>query len=389
MPVSNRIAALRPELEAWRHALHAEPELLYDCEDTAAFVTERLESFGCDEVITGLGRTGVVGLIHGRDGAGGRMIGLRADMDALPILEETGLPYASKRSGMMHACGHDGHTTMLLGAARSLAETRGFSGTVALIFQPAEEGGGGGKAMIDDGLFERLPIAKVYGMHNLPGLPVGCFGMRHGSIMASTDEFVIKLKGRGSHAALPHRSADPIVAGAALVQALQPIVSRNTDPLKSLVVSVTQFHAGYAHNVIPETAEVSGTVRALDREMRDLAERRIREISAGIAAVHDLDAVVEYDRNYPITVNDPAESDFCAEVAAEIVGAAKVDPNAPPLMAGEDFSYMLEEKPGAYVFVGNGDSSGLHTATYDFSDEALVYGASYWVRLVERALPAH
>ncbi|NDW03497.1 M20 aminoacylase family protein [Jiella pacifica] len=388
MPVSNRIAALRPEIEAWRRALHAAPELLYEVNDTAAFVTARLQEFGCDDVITGIGQTGVVGLIHGREGPGGRMIGLRADMDALPIVEETGLPHASKRPGMMHACGHDGHMAMLLGAAKSLSETRGFSGTVALIFQPAEEGGAGGKAMIEDGLFARFPVEKVYGMHNLPGMPVGKFGMRHGPIMASTDEFAITLKGRGSHAAMPHRSADPILAGAVLVQALQAIVARNTDPLKSLVVSVTQFHGGYAHNVIPDTAEVSGTVRALGTDTRDLAERRIREIAAGIAAAHDLQAVIDWDRNYPVTVNDAAESDFCAEVAMDVVGPANVDPAAPPLLAGEDFSYMLEEKPGAYVFIGNGDSSGLHTATYDFADDALTFGVSYWVRLVERALPA-
>ncbi|TFF18065.1 amidohydrolase [Jiella endophytica] len=387
MPVSNRIAALRPEIEAWRRTLHAQPELLYDVTDTAAFVEARLRDFGCDEVTTGIGRTGVVGVIHGREGPGGRMIGLRADMDALPIVEETGLPYASERPGAMHACGHDGHTAMLLGAAKGLAETRGFSGSVALIFQPAEEGGAGGKAMIEDGLFERFPVSQVYGMHNLPGLAVGKFGMRHGAIMASTDEFAITLKGRGSHAAMPQRSADPILAGAALVQALQAIVSRNTDPLKSLVVSVTQFHGGFAHNVIPDNALVSGTVRALDTEMRDLAERRIREIAAGIAAVHGLAADVDWDRNYPVTVNDAAESDFCAEVAMDIVGPGNVDANAAPLLAGEDFSYMLEAKPGAYVFIGNGDTSGLHTATYDFSDEALVAGSSYWVRLVEKALP--
>ncbi|MBO0663461.1 M20 family metallopeptidase [Jiella sp. MQZ9-1] len=387
MPVSNRIAALRPEIEAWRQALHAQPELLYAVEDTAAFVADRLREFGCDAVETGVGQTGVVGLIHGESGPGGPMIGLRADMDALPIVEETGRAYASTRPGMMHACGHDGHMAMLLGAAKSLAETRGFSGTVAVIFQPAEEGGAGGKAMIEDGLFERYPVNQVYGMHNLPGLPLGHFGMRPGAIMASTDEFIITLKGQGSHAAMPHRAADPILAGAALVQALQAIVARNTDPLKSLVVSVTQFHAGYAHNVIPETAEVSGTVRSLDPALRDLAETRMREIAAGIAAAHGLAAAVDYDRNYPITINDKVESDFCAEVAMEVVGAGNVDPDAPPLLAGEDFSYMLEEKPGAYVFLGNGDSSGLHTATYDFADEALVYGVSYWVRLVEKALP--
>ncbi|MEX6508368.1 M20 aminoacylase family protein [Jiella sp. M17.18] len=388
MPVNNRIAESQAEIAGWRRHLHSRPELLYDVAETAAFVADKLTEFGCDEVLTGIGRTGVVGVIHGRGGAGGRMVGLRADMDALPIVEETGAEYESQNPGVMHACGHDGHTAMLLGAARSLCETRGFDGTVAVIFQPAEEGGAGGKAMIDDGLFERLPIEKVYGMHNLPGLPVGQFGMRPGAIMASTDEFKITIRGQGGHAAIPHRTADPILIGAAIVQGVQAIVARNADPLKSLVVSVTEFHAGFAHNVIPDTAVVSGTVRSLDAGHRDLAERRIRAIAASIAEAHEASVEIDWDRNYPVTVNDPDESDFCAEVAREIVGPEKVDPNAPPLMAGEDFSYMLEEKPGAYVFIGNGDTSGLHTPTYDFSDESIAFGASFWVRLAERALGA-
>ena len=386
MPVNNRIAESAAELAKWRQHLHQAPELLYDVEETAAFVADKLREFGCDEVQTGLGRTGVVGLIHGRGGAGGPIVGLRADMDALPIVEETGLPYASKRAGFMHACGHDGHTTMLLGAARSLAETRGFSGSVAVIFQPAEEGGGGGKAMIDDGLFDRFPASFVYGMHNLPGLPVGHFAMRPGATMASTDEFVVRLRGRGGHAALPHIACDPIVAGAAVVQSLQSIVSRNVDPLKSLVLSVTEFHAGYAHNVIPDEAVLSGTVRSLDRSLRTFAEERVRAVAAAVATAHGVDAVVEWDANYPPTVNDAAEAAFCAEVAREIVGPERVDPAAPPLMAGEDFAYMLEQMPGAYVFIGNGDSAMLHNSRYDFADEAIAFGASYWVRLAERAL---
>lgn len=386
MPVNNRIAETQTEIAGWRRHLHARPEILYDVFETADFVAGKLRAFGCDEVVTGIGKTGIVALVHGRSGAGGPMIGLRADMDALPIVEETGLEYASRTPGAMHACGHDGHMAMLLGATRSLCETRAFDGTVAVIFQPAEEGGAGGKAMLDDGLFRRFPIAKVYGMHNLPGMPVGQFGMRHGATMASTDEFAITIEGRGGHAALPHRTVDPILIGSALVQALQAIAARNADPLRSLVVSVTQFHAGFAHNIIPDTAVVSGTVRVLDKGLRDFAEQRIHEIAGGICAAHSATAAVAYDRNYPITVNDPAEADFCADVAREIVGADHVDAHAEPMMAGEDFSYMLEERPGAYVFIGNGDSASLHNPAYNFADEAIAFGASYWQRLAERAL---
>ena len=386
MPVNNRIADAQAEIAGWRQTLHTRPEILYEVHETAAFVAEKLAAFGCDEVLTGIGRTGVVGLVHGRGGAGGSMIGLRSDMDALPIEETTGVSYASQIPGAMHACGHDGHMAMLLGAARSLCETRAFDGTVALIFQPAEEGGAGGKAMIDDGLFDRLPIERVFGMHNLPGMPVGQFGVRHGPTMASTDEFNITVDGRGGHAALPHRTLDPIVIGSAIVQSLQAITSRSADPLKSLVVSVTQFHAGFALNVIPDKAVISGTVRSLDGAMRDLAEIRIREVAAGTAAAYGANANVDYDRNYPITVNDPEAADFCASIAGEIVGESHVDTNVAPMMAGEDFSYMLEKKPGAYVFIGNGDSASLHNPAYDFCDDAIAFGASYWQRLAEAAL---
>lgn len=386
MPVNSRIAEAAPEIAAWRRELHAMPEILYEVHRTAAYVAEKLSAFGCDEVATGIGRTGVVGVVHGQSGAGGRMIGLRADMDALPIREETGAPHASRLPGAMHACGHDGHMAMLLGAARDLCATRAFEGSVAFVFQPAEEGGAGARAMIEDGLFDRFAVAEVYGMHNIPGMAIGTFAIRDRAMMAATDEFCVRLLGHGSHAAIPQQSRDPILAGAALVQALQQIVSRNVDPLDSLVVSVTQFHAGFAHNVIPGEAVVSGTVRSLREETRSKAEQRIREIAAGIAAAHEGQAEVSYTRNYPVTMNDPGRAAFCADIAASVVGEAKVDRAVAPLMGGEDFSFMLEKKPGAFIFIGNGDSAGLHHARYDFADEAVAFGSSYWVALTERAL---
>ena len=385
MPI-NRIAGAEAEIAEWRRFLHTRPELLYDTHETAAFVAEKLRAFGCDEVAEGIGRTGVVGVIRGRRGARG--VALRADMDALPIQEETGAPHASAVPGRMHACGHDGHTAMLLGAGQALARTRDFAGHVVLVFQPAEEGGAGAKAMIEDGLLERFAIDEVYGMHNIPGLPLGQFAIRPGPIMAATDEFTVVLEGQGGHAALPHRTRDPIPAGAALVQALQQIAARNADPLDPLVVSVTQFHAGFAHNVIPGEATVSGTVRSLTEPVRAMAERRIGEIAAGIAAAHGVTARTHYERNYPVTVNDPGAARFAAAVAASLVGENKVDTNVAPLMGGEDFSYMLEKRPGAVIFVGNGDSAGLHHPAYDFDDRAIPFGASYWVALAERTLAA-
>ena len=388
MPIVNRFADFHADIVAWRHDLHAHPELLYDVRRTAAMVAERLREFGVDEVTTGIGRTGVVGVIRGRKTTTGKVIGLRADMDALPIAEKTGKPYASTVPGMMHACGHDGHTAMLLGAARYLAETRNFDGTAIVIFQPAEEGGGGGKAMIEDGLMERWAIQEVYGMHNLPGLPIGRFATRPGPIMASTDEFTITIAGRDGHAARPHTTIDPIVVGAAIVNALQTIVSRNVDPLDAAVVSVTKFHAGTAYNVIPETAEIAGTVRCLSDTVRDLAEKRINEIVKGFATAHGAGIDLFYDRNYPITRNDPAAVGFAAGIAAQVAGEPNVATDAPPMLAGEDFSYMLEQRPGAFIFIGNGDSAGLHTASYDFNDEIIPIGCSYWARLVETAMPA-
>ncbi|MFP5077314.1 M20 aminoacylase family protein [Rhizobium sp. YIM 134829] len=387
MPILNRAAELQDEVTEWRRHIHARPGLLYAVEETAGFVAEKLTTFGVDEVVTGIGRTGVVGVIRGRLGDG-PAIGLRADMDALPMTETTGKPWASTIPGKMHACGHDGHTAMLLGAAKYLAETRNFKGSVAVIFQPAEEGGAGGDAMVKDGMMERFGIAEVYGMHNMPGMPLGHFGTRPGPVMASTDEFAITIDGRGGHAAQPHRTVDPIVLGAQLVTALQTIASRSVDPLASVVVSVTKFNAGFAHNIIPEQAKLAGTVRTLMPETRDLAERRIREICAGLASAFGATIDVRYSRNYPVTVNHPRETDHAVEAAAAVAGPAQVSSTLDPMMGGEDFSYMLLARPGAFVFIGNGETAGLHNPGYDFNDEAIPHGISYWVKLAETRLAA-
>ncbi|MBB3426968.1 hippurate hydrolase [Rhizobium sp. BK312] len=386
MPILNRAAELQGEVTEWRRHIHAHPELLYAVENTAAFVAEKLRAFGVDEVVTGIGRTGVVGLIRGK--GEGRTIGLRADMDALPLTEITGKPYASQTPGKMHACGHDGHTAMLLGAAKYLAENRNFNGNISVIFQPAEEGGAGGDAMVKDGMMERFQIAEVYGMHNMPGLPVGHFAIRKGAIMAATDEFTVSIKGLGGHAAMPHKTIDPIAIGAQIVSNLQLIASRSANPLKSVVVSVTTFNAGNAHNVIPNDASFAGTVRTLDPEMRDLAEQRFKQIVTGIATSHGAEVEIEFHRNYPVTFNHADETDHAIAVAEEIAGAGNVIPNIDPMMGGEDFSYMLLSRPGAFIFVGNGDSAGLHNPAYDFNDEAIAHGISYWVRLAEQRLNA-
>jgi len=389
MPVINRVADLQPDIMAWRRHLHAHPELMYDVHDTAAFVAERLREFGCDEVATGLGRTGVVGVIKGRKTANGgsKVIGLRADMDALPIEEETNLPYASKVPGRMHACGHDGHTAMLLGAARYLAETRNFAGEAVVIFQPAEEGGAGADAMIKDGLMERFRIDQVYGMHNGPGLPIGSFALRPGPIMAATDAIDIRIEGVGGHAARPHKCVDSVLVGAQLVTALQSIVSRTVDPLDSAVISMCEFHAGNARNVIPQTAELKGTVRTLTPEVRDLVERRVREVVAGVAQQTGATIDLVYERGYPVVVNHPEQTEVATRIARDVAGEANVH-TVPPMMGAEDFAYMLEARPGAFIFVGNGDSAGLHHPAYNFNDEAIVYGTSYWVKLVEHTLAA-
>lgn len=385
MPILNRAAELQDEVTGWRREIHRHPELLFDVLKTAAFVADKLKEFGCDEVVTGIGRTGVVGLIRGNR-TGSRTIGLRADMDALPLTETTGKPWASTINGKMHACGHDGHTAMLLGAAKYLSERRNFAGNVAVIFQPAEEGGGGGNLMVQDGMMERFGIDEVYGLHNLPGLPVGEFAIRKGPIMASTDEFSVTVTGRGGHAAQPHRTVDPIAIATQMVSSLQLIASRNTDPLQSIVVSVTKFNAGFASNIIPDTATFGGTVRTLKPEMRDLAEKRLREITAGLAAAHGAEADVRYVRNYPVTVNHATETGHAIDAAAAIAGEEKVDGETDPMMGGEDFSYMLNARPGAFIFLGNGDSANLHNPNYDFNDEIIPLGISYWVRLVENRL---
>ena len=386
MPIRSAINDLVPDARAWRREIHQNPELMYDVEGTAKFVADRLRGFGCDEVKTAIGRTGVVGVIRGAKGSSSRAIGLRADMDALPIEEETNLPYRSKIQGKMHACGHDGHTAMLLGAAQRLAQTRDFAGNAIVIFQPAEEGGAGAMAMIDDGLMDGFGIEEVYGMHNMPALPVGSFRLRKGATMASADEITITVEGQGGHAAMPHQGVDPVVIAAQIVVALQTIASRNIDPLDSCVVSITRFQAGTANNIIPQSAWLNGTVRTLKAATRDAVEKRIHEIASGLAAAGGGTARVEYRRGYPPTVNHPAQTDFAAGVARKVAGDAHVDANAPPEMGAEDFSFMLEARPGAFIFIGNGDSAKLHHPSYDFNDEALPYGMSYWVELVETAL---
>jgi len=390
MPIVNRVADLQPDIQAWRREIHQHPELLYDVHRTAAFVAERLREFGCDEVATGLGRTGVVGVIKGRKPAGSadiKVIGLRADMDALPITEATDLPYASKTPGLMHACGHDGHTAMLLGAARYLAETRNFAGDAVVIFQPAEEGGAGAAAMIKDGLMDRFAIDQVYGMHNGPGIPVGSFSIRPGPIMAATDAVDIRIEGLGGHAARPHICIDSVLVGAQLITALQSIVSRSIDPMESAVISICEFHAGNARNVIPQVAELKGTVRTLTAKVRKLVEKRVREVVVGMAQVTGAKIDLTYERGYPVTVNHAAQTDVATQVAKEIAGEANVHEMA-PMMGAEDFSYMLEARPGAFIFCGNGDSAGLHHPAYNFNDEAIVFGTSYWIKLVENTLAA-
>ena len=383
MPVRNRFGELHDEITAWRHDFHAHPELQFDVHRTAGIVAEKLREFGCDEVVTGIGRTGVVGIIRGAT-EGDRCVGLRADMDALPIEEATGLPYASKTPGKMHACGHDGHTAMLLGAAKYLAETRNFTGSVAVIFQPAEEGGGGGREMVEDGMMDRFGIDEVYGLHNWPSLPVGEYAIRSGPFFAGTDEFTITINGVGGHAAKPHLTVDPTVAAAALVTALQTVASRTVNPVEQIVVSVTSFvTASTAYNVIPPSVELKGTVRTLDDGVHDLAEKRLTEIVEHTARAYGCTADLTYKRNYPVMANSEVETKYAADAASKIAGSCN---EAALVMGGEDFSYLLLARPGAYILVGNGDTSDVHNPDYTFSDEAIPYGCSWLVEMAESRL---
>ncbi|MEQ6248201.1 M20 aminoacylase family protein [Sulfitobacter sp. HNIBRBA3233] len=386
MPIINRIADYASDMTTWRRHLHTIPELQFACHKTAAFVVERLREFGVDEIHEGIAETGVVAIIEGR--GEGPTIGLRADMDALPMTEETGLDYASKTPGAMHACGHDGHTTMLLGAAKYLAETRNFAGRVALIFQPAEEGGGGGDAMCREGIMDRFGIGEVYAMHNAPGLPEGMFATTTGPIMAAADTFHIHITGRGGHGARPHETADPVVAACGIVQALQTISSRNLDPEKQLVISTTQIHTGTVDNVIPDTAYINGTVRTFDKEVQAMVVRRMGQIVEHVAAGYDLTARLDFEYGYPPTVNHPAQTDFAVAVAQEVVGDAQVDAAMAPIMGAEDFAYMLEARPGAYLMLGQGEGPSVHNTAYNFNDDIAPIGASFFARVVERAQPA-
>ncbi|WP_137125302.1 M20 aminoacylase family protein [Roseomonas sp. HF4] len=390
MPVHNRIAEFHAEMTAWRRDFHEHPELAFEEVRTAGIVAAKLREFGCDEVHTGIAKTGVVGVIRGNGAGSGRAIGLRADMDALPILEDTGVPYASKAPGKMHACGHDGHTTMLLGAAKYLAETRNFDGTVHVIFQPAEENFGGGEVMVKEGLFERFPMERVFGLHNWPGLPAGTFAWRHGPVMAAVANLEVTITGKGAHGAMPHNGNDPIVVAAAMVQALQSIVARNVEPVDAGVVTIGHINGGFTYNVIPQTVTMLGTARWFAKEVGDLLEKRFLETVAGIAAAFGATAEAKFIRLYPATVNEAASTDLAADAARAVQGEVRVIHMPKPTMGGEDFSFMLEKKDGAYLMLGGGrgpDDANVHHPRYDFNDEILPIGASWWATLAERLLP--
>ena len=389
MPIINCIAEFQDEMTAWRHHIHQHPETAFEEYQTSDYVALRLHEFGLD-VHRGLAGTGVIGTLEGEKG-GGPAIGLRADMDALDIQENNEIAYKSENPGKMHACGHDGHSTMLLGAAKYLAETRNFAGTVHFIFQPAEENEGGGRVMIEEGLFNKFPVESVYGMHNMPGIPAGEFAIRPGPIMASFDIFEITLNGTGTHAALPQLGRDSIVAGAQLVTTLQAITSRTVSPFDTAVVSVTQMHSGDTWNVIPEEVVIRGTTRAFKEAMQTHMETEIRRITDGIAAAFGISAEVRYERRYPPTINHPEETDITVQVASDLVGSDMVSLDKDPMMGAEDFAFMLNEKPGAYIWIGNGPQAGgcmLHNPNYDFNDDILPLGASYWAKLVETRLAA-
>ncbi len=386
MPVINRIAEFHNDMKAWRRHLHMHPELELDTENTAAFVVGRLREFGVDSIETGIAKNGLVAIINGR--GDGPTIGLRADMDALPIQEAGTHAHKSTVPGKMHACGHDGHTAMLLGAARYLAETRNFRGRVALIFQPAEEEGNGAEVMVNEGIMERFDISEVYAIHNAPNKPVGHVLLNKGALMAAVDSFRIVIEGKGCHAAYPDQGIDPVMVAVQIAQAIQTIRSRNVPGLDNLVVSLTQIHAGETDNVIPQTATLGGTVRSLDPATRDLVEDRMRAIVSGTAAAHGASATLVYDRQVPVTINDPDRATFAAQVAASVVGAANVTDDIPPEMGAEDFAFMLQARPGAYIFLGQGAGANVHHPEYDFNDEISPVGASYFAQLVEQSQPA-
>ncbi len=387
MSIDSRIEALVPEIKEWRQDMHKHPELDFDVHRTAGFVADKLREFGCDEVVEGIGRTGVVGVIKGSV-SGNQVIGMRADMDALPIEEETGVAYSSVNAGLMHACGHDGHTAMLLGAAKAMCGTRQFAGSVVVIFQPAEEESGGGREMVEDGLFERFGIQSVYGMHNLPGIPIGHFGLRDGPIMAAADMFDIVVEGKAGHAAMPQLCVDTTYIAAQVINAIQAISSRVVDPLHPVVISITGIQSdSNAYNIIPQKVTMRGTLRALSEPVRKLAETQLISVAESVAAAHGAKATVDYDKGYPPTVSNTEQTHFATTVARSVAGEESVDANAPALMAAEDFSYMLEVSVGNYCFLGNGDSHSLHHPKYNFNDEAIVYGSSYWLALAEQGLP--
>ena len=385
MPVLNRIAAYAQEMKGWRRHLHANPELSYDCHNTAAYIADRLREIGVDEIHSGIARTGIVAIINGQ--GPGATIGLRADMDALPITETTGADHASTVPGKMHACGHDGHVTMLLGAAKYLAETRRFCGRVALLFQPAEEDGAGGQAMVQEGVMDRFAITQVYGIHNAPNVAFGHFLTTPGALMASVDTAFVYITGKGGHGATPHDCVDPVVAVVGMVQAIQTIIPRNVYALDEAVISVTQIHTGTASNIIPEQAMFCATIRSFKPDVRALLKKRFHEIVQGHASAYNVTARIDYDWGYPATINHPENAAFATEVAAEIVGEACAHGNANREMGSEDFSYMLQARPGAYLFMGTGPGAGLHHPAFDFNDEAAPIGASFFARLVERAQP--
>tara|TARA_Y100000996_G_scaffold140279_1_gene107136 strand:- start:811 stop:1974 length:1164 start_codon:yes stop_codon:yes gene_type:complete len=385
MAILNSIAGFEKDMAKWRQHLHQNPELGRECYKTAEYVSERLKEFGITEIHTGYASSGLVAIIEGK--APGRTIGLRADMDALPITENTGLSYSSVNEGVMHACGHDGHTTMLLGAARYLSETRNFSGRVALIFQPDEEATGGAKAMVEEGIIEQFQIEEVYALHNIPGHDVGVMYTRSGPIMAGADSFSVEIKGKGGHAAYPHEVKDPIVAALSIAQAFQTIVSRNNIPSDDLVISITQVHSGTTDNVIPETAYLNGTVRTFDLSVQEMVIKRMEKIISGLAMSFEVEAKLNYEKGYPPTINHEEATNFAIEVANDVCGPDRVLTSESKEMGAEDFSYMLEKRPGAYLFLGIGEGAGLHNPNYDFNDAAAPIGASFFARLIEKALP--